>query len=105
MENTLTEINGKTIEHFLLEKDGVTYTEKTPEMKLKEGLITNEEYNEIINKKRETLYESKTDKQVLELTRSFLNRNINNLAEEEKLMLDEINNTVANIKQEYPKQN
>lgn len=93
------------IEHFYLEKDGITYTEKTPEMKLKDGLITNEEYNEIINKKRETLYESKTDKQVLELTRSFLNRNIDNLTEEEKSVLNEINNTVTSIKEEYPKQN
>ncbi|MEI0510880.1 hypothetical protein [Brachyspira intermedia] len=93
------------IEHFYLEKDGITYTEKTPEMKLKDGLITNEEYNEIINKKRETLYESKTDKQVLELTRSFLNRNIDNLTEEEKLILDSINKEVEEIKTQYPKQN
>ena len=93
------------IEHFYLEKDGITYTEKTPEMKLKDGLITNEEYNEIINKKRETLYESKTDKQVLELTRSFLNRNIDNLTEEEKLILDSINKEVEEIKTQYSKQN
>lgn len=93
------------IEHFYLEKDGITYTEKTPEMKLKDGLITNEEYNEIINKKRETLYESKTDKQVLELTRAFLNRNIDNLTEEEKLILDSINKEVEEIKTQYPKQN
>ncbi|MEI0703224.1 phage tail protein, partial [Brachyspira intermedia] len=72
---------------------------------LDEGLINQDEYNQRTNKKREKEYEIKTDKQVLELTRSFFNRNINNLAEEEKLMLDEINNTVANIKQEYPKQN
>ncbi|MEI0493630.1 hypothetical protein R4J17_14435 [Brachyspira intermedia] len=98
-------INGKPIEHFYLEKDGITYTEKTPEMKLKDALITIEEYNNIQNQKRETLYESKTDKQVLELTRSFLNRNINNLTEEEKSVLNEINNTVASIKEEYPKQN
>lgn len=98
-------INGIPIEHFYLEKDGITYTEKTPEMKLKDGLITNEEYNEIINKKRETLYESKTDKQVLELTRAFLNRNINNLTEEEKLILDSINKEVEEIKTQYPKQN
>lgn len=97
-------INGIPIEHFYLEKDGITYTEKTPEMKLKDGLITNEEYNEIINKKRETLYESKTDKQVLELTRAFLNRNINNLTEE-KLILDSINKEVEEIKTQYPKQN
>ena len=103
--NELKEINGKPIKHFYLEKDGVTYTEKTPEMKLKDGLITTEEYNNIQNEKRENLYESKTDKQVLELTRSFLNRNINNMTEEERALLDEINSTVANIKEEYPKQN
>ena len=98
-------INNKPIEHFYLEKDGVTYTEKTPEMKLKDGLITAEEYNIIIKEKRENLYKSKTDKQVLELTRSFLNRNINNMTEEERALLDEINSTVANIKEELPKQN
>ncbi|OEJ15488.1 hypothetical protein BFL38_14470 [Brachyspira hampsonii] len=75
----LKEINGKSIEHFYLEKDGITYTEKTPEMKLKDGLITTEEYNIIINEKRQTLYKNKTDKQVMELTRLFLNRNINNM--------------------------
>lgn len=109
MEDNIKEINGKPIEHFYLEKDGVTYTEKTPEMKLKDGLITQEEYNQIINetinKKRENLYESRTDKQVLELTRSFLNRNINNLTEEEKLLLDSINKEVEEIKTQYPKQN
>nr|ACH69342.1 VSH-1 tail protein [Brachyspira intermedia] len=93
------------IEHFYLEKDGITYTEKTPEMKLKDGLITIEEYNNIQNQKRETLYESKTDKQVLELTRAFLNRNIDNLTEEEKLILDSINKEVEEIKTQYPKQN
>lgn len=98
-------INGKPIEHFYLEKDGITYTEKTPEMKLKDALITIEEYNNIQNQKRETLYESKTDKQVLELTRSFLNRNINNLTEEEKLILDSINKEVEEIKTQYSKQN
>ena len=89
------------IEHFYLEKDGITYTEKTPEMKLKDGLITIEEYNNIQNQKRETLYESKTDKQ----TRAFLNRNIDNLTEEEKLILDSINKEVEEIKTQYPKQN
>lgn len=101
----LKEINGKSIEHFYLEKDGITYTEKTPEMKLKDGLITTEEYNIIINEKRQTLYKNKTDKQVMELTRLFLNRNINNMTEEEKALLDDINSTVASIKQELPKQN
>lgn len=88
-----------------LEEDGLTRTLKSYDELLSEGLITKEEYNEIINEERENLYESKTDKQVIELTRTFLNRNINNLTEEEKLLLDEINRAVSNIEQEYPKQN
>lgn len=88
-----------------LEKDGITYTLKSNAELFNEGLISQDEYNKRIDEERETLYESKTDKQVLELTRSFLNRNMDNLLEEEKAVLNEINNTVANIKQEYPKQN
>lgn len=88
-----------------LEADGITYTLKSDLELLEENLITKEEYNERVNAKRETLYESKTDKQVIELTRSFLNRNINNMTEEERALLDEINSTVANIKEELPKQN
>ena len=87
-----------------LEADGITYTLKSDLELLEENLITKEEYNERVNAKRETLYESKTDKQVIELTRSFLNRNINNMTEE-RALLDEINSTVAGIKQDYPKQN
>ena len=79
--------------------------EKTLEEKLKDNLITSEEYNKIQNEKREKEYESKTDKQVLELTRAFLNRNINNLIEEEKVLLDSINKEVEEIKIQYPKQN
>ena len=79
--------------------------EKTLEEKLKDNVITSEEYNKIQNEKREKEYESKTDKQVLELTRRFLNRNINNLIEEEKLVLDSINKEVEEIKIQYPKQN
>ncbi|OEJ15765.1 hypothetical protein BFL38_09890 [Brachyspira hampsonii] len=82
-----------------------TYIEKSAEEKLKDGLITAEEYNIIIKEKRENLYKNKTDKQVMELTRLFLNRNINNMTEEEKALLDDINSTVASIKQELPKQN
>ena len=88
-----------------LEADGITYTLKSDLELLEENLITKEEYNERVNAKRETLYENKTDKQVIELTRSFLNRNINNMTEEERALLDEINSTVANIKEELPKQN
>ena len=79
--------------------------EKTLEEKLKDNVITSEEYNKIQNEKREKEYESKTDKQVLELTRAFLNRNINNLIEEEKVLLDSINKEVEEIKIQYPKQN
>lgn len=88
-----------------LEKDGITLTLKSDKELLEENLINKEEYNERINKKRENLYESKTDKQVLELTRSFLNRNIDNLTEEEKLILELINKEVEEIKIQYPKQN
>lgn len=88
-----------------LEADGITYTLKSDLELLEENLISKEEYNERVNAKRETLYENKTDKQVIELTRSFLNRNINNMTEEERALLDEINSTVANIKEELPKQN
>ena len=101
-------IDGKPREFYKVEKvekDSITYTLKSDKELLEENLISQDEYNKRINKERETLYESKTDKQVLELTRSFLNRNINNLTEEEKSVLNEINNTVASIKQEYPKQN
>ena len=88
-----------------LEADGITYTLKSDLELLEENLITKEEYNERVNAKRESLYKNKTDKQVIELTRSFLNRNINNMTEEERALLDEINSTVAGIKQDYPKQN
>ncbi|WP_297295770.1 hypothetical protein [uncultured Brachyspira sp.] len=101
-------IDGKPREFYKVEKvekDSITYTLKSDKELLEENLISQDEYNKRINKERETLYESKTDKQVIELTRSFLNRNINNLTEEEKAVLNEINNTVTSIKQEYPKQN
>lgn len=88
-----------------LEADGITYTLKSDLELLEENLISKEEYNERVNAKRESLYKNKTDKQVIELTRSFLNRNINNMTEEERALLDEINSTVANIKEELPKQN
>ena len=78
--------------------------EKTLEEKLNDGLITQEQYNEIQNEKREQEYKNKTDKQVLELTRSFFNGNIDNLTEEEKLILDSINKEVEKIKTQYPKQ-
>lgn len=101
-------IDGKPREFYKIEKvekDSITYTLKSDKELLEENLISQDEYNERVDSKRETLYETKTDKQVIELIRSFLNRNINNLTEEEKSVLNEINNTVDSIKQEYPKQN
>ena len=91
--------------YWKLEKDGITKTLKTDKELLDEGLINQDEYNQRTNKKREKEYEIKTDKQVLELTRAFLNRNIDNLTEEEKLILDSINTEVEEIKTQYPKQN
>lgn len=79
--------------------------EKTDEEKLNEGLITQEEYNNIQNAKREKEYESKTDKQVIELMRNFLNKNKESLSDEDKAILDNINTEIETIKQEYPKQN
>ncbi|MEI0799703.1 hypothetical protein R4Q14_15450 [Brachyspira intermedia] len=82
-----------------------TYIEKTLEEKLKDGLITEEEYNNIQNLKREALYESKTDKQVIELARNIFNKIKDTLSEEDKLVLDSINKEVEEIKTQYPKQN
>ncbi|MCZ9878125.1 phage tail protein [Brachyspira hyodysenteriae] len=79
--------------------------EKTNEEKLNEGLITSEEYNNIQNEKREKEYESKTDKQVIELMRNFLNKNKDSLSNDDKTILDSINTEMETIKQEYPKQN
>lgn len=79
--------------------------EKTNEEKLNEGLITSEEYNNIQNEKREKEYESKIDKQVIELMRNFLNKNKDSLSNDDKTILDSINTEIETIKQEYPKQN
>ncbi|MDA0067618.1 phage tail protein [Brachyspira hyodysenteriae] len=79
--------------------------EKTNEEKLNEGLITSEEYNNIQNEKREKEYESKTDKQIIELMRNFLNKNKDSLSNDDKTILDSINTEIETIKQEYPKQN
>lgn len=78
--------------------------EKTAEEKLNEGLITKEEYNTIMNAEREKEYNDKTDKQVIELMRNFLNKNKDSLSDEDKAILDSINTEIDTIKQEYPKQ-
>ena len=78
--------------------------EKTAEEKLSDGLITKEEYNKIMNAEREKEYNDKTDKQVIELMRNFLNKNKDSLSDEDKLILDAINTAIDTIKQEYPKQ-
>lgn len=102
-ENQITEINGLPISHFYKLEDGVTYIEKTQEEKLKEGLITVEEYNKYIIQMREEEYKNKTDSQVLELMRNFLNKNKESLSEEDKLMLETINSNIADIKTNYIK--
>ena len=79
--------------------------EKTLEEKLKDNVITSEEYNKIQNQKREALYESKTDTQVIELARNIFNKIKDTLSEEDKLVLDSINKEVEKIKTQYPKQN
>lgn len=79
--------------------------EKSSDEKLSDGLISQEEYNKIQNEKREKEYEGKTDKQVIELIRNFLNKNKDSLSDEDKSILDRINSEIDTIKQEYPKQN
>ncbi len=78
--------------------------EKTAEEKLNDSLITKEEYNTIMNAEREKEYNNKTDKQVIELMRNFLNKNKDSLSDEDKAILDAINTEIDIIKQEYPKQ-
>lgn len=78
--------------------------EKTDLEKLNEGLITEEQYNNIQNENRQKEYNSKTDKQVIELMRNFLNNNKAELSEEDKKLLDDINIQAEIIKKEYPKQ-
>ena len=79
--------------------------DKTDLEKLNEKLITQEEYNTIMNAEREKEYNDKTDKQVIELMRNFLNKNKESLSDEDKAILDSINTEIDTIKQEYPKQN
>ena len=85
--------------------DNYNFIEKTAEEKIKDSLITEEEYNNIQNQRREALYESKTDKQVIELARNIFNKIKDTLSEEDKLVLDSINKEVEEIKTQYPKQN
>ena len=57
-----------------------------------------------MNAEREKEYNDKTDKQVIELMRNFLNKNKDSLSDEDKAILDAINTEIDTIKQEYPKQ-
>lgn len=99
-------INGKPIEHFYLEKDGITLTEKTPEMKLKDGLITKEEYNAYIVNQRQSQYNQKLDGVRAELLDDVLNSLASQglLNESQMEALKNIQTTRANIKEQYPKQ-
>lgn len=96
-------INGKSIKHFYLEKDGVTYTEKSPEMKLKDGLITAEEYNNIQNEKRQTSYKDETDNMLLDLMSSYLETRKDTLSKAELEILKVIEAKKQTIKDKYKK--
>ena len=96
-------INGKSIKHFYLEKDGVTYTEKSPEMKLQDGLITAEEYNIIIKEKRENLYKSKTDNMLLDFISFYLEARKDTLSKTELELLTVIEAKKQTIKDKYKK--
>lgn len=105
--NELKEINGKPIKHFYLEKDGVTYTEKTPEMKLKDGLITTEEYNNYIISQRQGQYQINLDGERAELVDSVLNSLASQglLTEEQKTQLESLQIKRQEIKEKYSKEN
>lgn len=83
-------------------EDGIIKT-KTEQERYMEGALSKEEYESLINDKRAIEYEENTDKLVIELMRNYLNRSKENLSEEEKAMLDSINNQVAEIKANNPK--
>lgn len=83
-------------------EDGIIKT-KTEQERYIDGSLSKEEYETLINDKRAIEYEENTDKLVIELMRNYLDRNKENLSEEEKAMLDSINNQVAEIKANNPK--
>ena len=67
------------------------------------GVLTEEEYLAKTDASRQLAYQDTTDKQVIELMRSYLNSNIKKLTDEEKAMLEKINSEVAGIKEANPK--
>jgi hypothetical protein len=68
------------------------------------GVLTEEEYLEKTDTNRQLAYQDTTDRQVIKLMRSYLNSNKSKLNAEQKALLNEINNAVAEIKENNPKE-
>ena len=90
----------------IAEENGKKYiTEKSMEEKLKEGLITQEEYNNYIIQLRQSQYYQNLDGKRAELLESVLN-NLNEkglLTEEERIELENLNLKRKEIKEAHPK--
>lgn len=89
-----------------ISEDGTKYiTEKSMEEKLRENLITQEEYNNYIIQIRQMQYQTNLDGARAELLDSVLS-NLSNqglLTEEQKTQLDMLNNKRIEIKESNPK--
>ena len=90
-----------------LEEDGITYTLKSYDELLSEGIITKEEYNNYIISQRQGQYQINLDGERAELVDSVLNSLASQglLTEEQKSQLESLQIKRQEIKEEYPKEN
>ena len=90
----------------IVEGNGKKYiTEKSMEEKLKEGLITNEEYNKYIIIQRQSQYNQNLDGKRAELLEDVLHKLASQglLTDEQKANLNELDNKRKEIKESNPK--
>lgn len=90
----------------IVEGNGKKYiTEKSMEEKLKEGLITNEEYNKYIISQRQSQYNQNLDGKRAELLEDVLHKLASQglLTDEQKANLNELDNKRKEIKESNPK--
>ena len=90
----------------IVEGNGKKYiTEKSMEEKLKEGLITNEEYNAYIVSQRQSQYNQNLDGKRAELLEDVLHKLASQglLTDEQKANLNELDNKRKEIKESNPK--
>ncbi len=90
----------------IVEENGKKYiTEKSMEEKLKEGLITKEEYNAYIVSQRQSQYNQNLDGKRAELLEDVLHKLASQglLTDEQKANLNELDNKRKEIKESNPK--